>query len=407
MISPETRVGIFVSVGLAIFAVGAVLLGDLQLQRRYRIHILFNDAAGLPDKGPAKIAGVEVGRVESISLAEGTHARVTVWIKRECRLYRNATARIRATGIIGTKFLEIMPGTPDQPRLKDGETIRGQTSPSFDRLFEHLSSLFGGKDGMATLGENLNATIAHLRRVSEALDAAVGLQQTELVELVQNLRDASADLKGLLRDLREVVASRKEDVKESLVRIRSVMERSDRILGMVERGEGALGKLVANKQVGEEVQQTVSSLKQSTEQLRDVLGRFTLIRTYWDFRGRYDPKEKETRVDAGIVIRPRADKFYRLMGHNLGTKDKPEDTIEKRNTITALLGKELGPVTIQAGAIRSRGGVAISLWPLWRQPGWRQRLEMAGEAYDFNRDETRKDRKLEGGRWSIWEDGSG
>lgn len=395
MISQETRVGIFVALGLAVFTVGAVLLGDVQLQRRYLIHINFDDAVGLPDKGPAKIAGVEVGRVGRIALVDN-HAQVTVWLKHGVPLYRNASARIRATSLIGSKFLEILPGTPDQPVLHDGDTIQGRTTPSPDQLFEQLSTAFGGKSGMATLGENLNATINNLRHISEALDAALGQQQTEIVELVRNLHGASADLKGLLRDLHEIVASRKEDVQVTLARLRSVMERSDRVLGMVERGEGAVGTLVANKQVGQDVQQMVSTLKQSSEQLRDVLGRFTLIRTFWDFRGRYDPQEKETRVDAGLVIRPRTDKFYQLMGHNLGSKDKPEDTLEQRNTISALLGKDFGPLTVRAGAIRSRGGAAISLRPLWRQPGWRQRLEVNGEAYDFNRDETRKGKKLEG-----------
>src|SRR5947209_438113 len=105
-LSPESKVWLFVLAGLVVMVVSILLLGDIQFRPQNRFHVLFKNVEGITDKSPVKISGVEVGSVKGVELVDD-HARVTFTLSKEIRIYKNAKARIRSTGIIGTKFLAI------------------------------------------------------------------------------------------------------------------------------------------------------------------------------------------------------------------------------------------------------------------------------------------------------------
>jgi hypothetical protein len=57
-----------------------IVLGDFQFHGTYPLYVYFDNALGLPEKGPVKVAGVEVGQVERIDL-ENQRARVKVRVR--------------------------------------------------------------------------------------------------------------------------------------------------------------------------------------------------------------------------------------------------------------------------------------------------------------------------------------
>ncbi|MCK4533790.1 MCE family protein, partial [bacterium] len=124
MLSQETKVGLFVLAGGIILAVVVVFLGDIPLQKGYTINVLFDDIAGLPEKAPVKISGVEVGKVLKIKLVKNK-ACVEVWINSKIKIYSDTKARIISTGVIGTKYMEMTMGSVDELMLKDGDTVKG------------------------------------------------------------------------------------------------------------------------------------------------------------------------------------------------------------------------------------------------------------------------------------------
>ncbi|HJV65325.1 MAG TPA: MlaD family protein, partial [Geomonas sp.] len=90
-----------------------------------------------------EIAGVEVGRVEEISLdPKNFRARVSLKLRRYVKLQDDVIASVRTRGIIGDKFLLLKPGGSDIP-LKEGGVIR-ETESSVD-LEELLSKYIHGQ----------------------------------------------------------------------------------------------------------------------------------------------------------------------------------------------------------------------------------------------------------------------
>lgn len=138
----EILVGIFVLVGIACLGYLAIRLGKLELlgNRGYVVYADFASVAGLKVGDPVEIAGVKVGRVESIDLADD-RARLGLRVEDNVKLQEDVIASIRARGLIGDKFILISPGASDRI-LSAGGKIRDTESPP--DITDLIGKLIGG-----------------------------------------------------------------------------------------------------------------------------------------------------------------------------------------------------------------------------------------------------------------------
>lgn len=138
----EILVGIFVLVGIACLGYLAVRLGKLELlgSRGYVVYADFASIAGLKAGDPVEIAGVKVGRVESIGLADD-RARIGLRIEDSVKLQEDVIASVRSRGLIGDKFVLISPGASDRV-LGAGGKIRDTESPP--DITDLIGKLVGG-----------------------------------------------------------------------------------------------------------------------------------------------------------------------------------------------------------------------------------------------------------------------
>jgi phospholipid/cholesterol/gamma-HCH transport system substrate-binding protein len=405
--SPESKVGLFVLAGMAVLMISILMLGDIHFRPQNSFRVNFNNVEGITDKSPVKIFGVEVGSVKKVELDGGSegNAVITLAVSRDIVLYPSAKVRIRSTGIIGSKFIAIDPGHPDpnvpadQQKLRSGSTLNGVDSMSLDELMERVAGSLDSFTGGGKLGDNLNATMANLKNITESLNAAVGQQRQALVNIVQNVEGFSSYAKSVAKHLDEVLASSKEEIKVAVHNLKETLEKSNSVLGQIQRGEGAVGKLLYDKQTGENVEQTVSNLKQASESAKDVMARFTKVRAFWIIQVRRDFKGTVYHGDVGMRFEPRPNKFYEIVGNNLGDEDSsrndPKD-YERKNTITGLIGRHWGPFTGAVGAIRSRAGVEGRYRPFQDTDiPVANRLELMAQGFDFGRDVIIKGRKFD------------
>ena len=111
----ELGVGLFMVAGIAALAYLSVNLGrvDILGQRGYVVYADFPSVGGLKSGASVEIAGVSVGRVQSIGLND-YQARVTLRIDQTVKLQTDAIASIKTKGLIGEKFVQISPGGSDK-----------------------------------------------------------------------------------------------------------------------------------------------------------------------------------------------------------------------------------------------------------------------------------------------------
>ena len=125
----EIVVGLFVLVGIVCLGYLAIKLGKLEVlgDSGYSLYADFPTVAGLKRGDPVEIAGVRVGRVESLSLADD-RARLTLRLEDGVKVQEDAIASVRARGLIGDKFVLISPGGSDRI-IPPGGRIRETESP--------------------------------------------------------------------------------------------------------------------------------------------------------------------------------------------------------------------------------------------------------------------------------------
>lgn len=124
----EFTVGLFLAIGLGCLAWLSVELARKQFfaTKGYELQASFNNGSGLRPGTPVVIAGVEIGRVESVEL-EDYEAKVRLLIRRGLALQSDTIAAIKTKGLVGEKYIELTPGASDKT-IKPGGVIRDTQS---------------------------------------------------------------------------------------------------------------------------------------------------------------------------------------------------------------------------------------------------------------------------------------
>ena len=180
--SLEITVGVFVIVGIALLVFFVFVIGDLStaFQPSYRLQVLFDSANGITDGSPVQYAGVEVGKVQSVSIVypKGESVpKVQLLVKLPSSVHVRADdqASISTFGLLGEKYLEISPGEGQGAVLAaDGEFI-GKPPVSTERIMERsnevLSSFQQTLQGLNSLVADPEARIYLKEAMQEARDA--------------------------------------------------------------------------------------------------------------------------------------------------------------------------------------------------------------------------------------------
>jgi len=136
-------VGIFVILGIVALAYLSIQLGQISFLggRGYAVTVDFPSVGGLKAGSAVEIAGVEIGRVESIGLAD-YQARVTLRVHSGVKLQEDVIASIKTKGLIGEKYIRISPGGSEKIIQPNGRIREVEAPVDFEEL---LSKYIFGK----------------------------------------------------------------------------------------------------------------------------------------------------------------------------------------------------------------------------------------------------------------------
>ena len=136
-------VGIFVILGILALAYLSISLGQISFLsgRGYTVTVDFPSVGGLKAGSTVEIAGVEIGRVQSIGLAD-YQARVTLRVQSSIKLQEDSIASIKTKGLIGEKYIRISPGGSDKIIGPNGNIREVEAPVDFEEL---LSKYIFGK----------------------------------------------------------------------------------------------------------------------------------------------------------------------------------------------------------------------------------------------------------------------
>jgi phospholipid/cholesterol/gamma-HCH transport system substrate-binding protein len=127
----ELKVGIFVFVGLVILAIFILSIGGFKTWASgYEVDFMFNFVNGIKMGAPVRFAGLDTGEVKKIKFIfipgeQKTRVKVTCWVKRDVQIPIDSTIWVNTLGLLGEKYIEIMPGKNYGQILAPNQAIDG------------------------------------------------------------------------------------------------------------------------------------------------------------------------------------------------------------------------------------------------------------------------------------------
>jgi phospholipid/cholesterol/gamma-HCH transport system substrate-binding protein len=228
----------------------------------------FAEAGGLKVDDPVRIAGVRVGKVQSIEL-EGDHVKVTFRIKTDSQFGDETGAAIRVNTLLGAMYVALEPAGSGQLDT-DKEIPVARTSSPYD-VVKAFSGLAQTADQIDTdqLAQSLTTLSDLTRNTPEEFKAAL----SGVSRLSSNIAAKNARIHGLLDNLQRVstvLNARDDDIID-------LMKQSDTLFqALVARRDAIHNLLVSSSDLSSElsalVRQSREDLKPALTQLDDVVG---------------------------------------------------------------------------------------------------------------------------------------
>lgn len=431
-VSSEAKVGLFVLVGLIIlgymsFQVGKQTFG---FKKGYTLDVVFDSAAGLDRESSVQIAGVEVGRVESIALKDGK-ALVRLRMAPNVKLEKDAIAAIKTHGILGEKYVEIYPGTHGAATLAPGEQISRTERPTdIDKLLYQIGMIADDIRGVTSSlnrvlagqagEETINSILKNAKEFTKNLNQVIVSNEATLQTALENTSQLTGNLNKMVTRNDAKVSQVMDNLKTASQEMEKTFATLSDITGSVNRGEGTLGQLLKDKSTADKLNKTLSSLQEVTEKINEGRGSIGKLinddetvrnlneglaginryvtkaeqfRTFLSYRGEYLFEKSSAKSYLDIRIQPTEDKFYILgivsdpRGRRTtrdyvtgGVTTRVEEWDQSGALFNLQIGKRYRDIVLRGGFIESTGGVGIDYYAL------NDRLKFSFEAFDFSRD---------------------
>ncbi len=375
----ETKVGAFVLGGLTLLATAIFLLGDVSFEKRYTLYAQFSDVANISKDAPVKLSGVDVGQVRAIELVDGG-ARVTMSIRKGVDIYNDAVFLIGSTGIIGSKYLQVDQGARLKGVIPANSTVLGEDPLSIEKSLAKV-----------------------LARVEQLLDSMMkegprGTLADNLTETVASVREMTANLNDLIETTKPKLTRALDRSDDITYKLDALLAKSNVMMASLNSSSGTIGALLNDQQIKDDMKETVASVKEAAGTAKDVFGRITQFRVFWNYDWRYEHAVRTSRVDLGLKISPREGRYYYVGGSNLANisdqKRGSKTDYARPNQVDALIGLEKDWYDVGFGVIRSGGGARVTLTPFHKDPIL-GRFSVVAQGHDFGRN-----RIIEGRRFS-------
>ncbi len=374
--------------------------------------VVLDDALGLSSNSKVYVAGVPVGKIESIDIVDGK-AKIEVAFLRNVEIHGDALIARKTSSILGASILTLTPGTTGSPLVKSGSRIQAEQSSSdmsaivgsAQALSVQISDLL--KEFQTRQLELLSVSLETFNSIAMKLDARSDAE----LDRVSRILESTA----LITERFERILGEKEsDLGTSATEIRLSLENIRAITDEIRNGKGNLGRAVTDEQLYDSLLGTAKKTEEAAQKLQEALDSVNRLATnadkvvtdasgivskaaglgvQVDTQVRYDLLASGFRSGASLRLEPRSqDRWYRIgvtsAPDGISTKTSSETNTNgaiSRTEVTetkygvaidAELARKLGMLTLRGGLLENTAGIGLDFQPA----PW---LSFSGEVLDF------------------------
>jgi phospholipid/cholesterol/gamma-HCH transport system substrate-binding protein len=444
--SSAAKVGAFMVVVLVVLGFFILRIEDLKFreaQKTRKISAIFDSVAGLDNKSAVRVAGVRVGKVLNIKVGpDGRHAQATLEIDKEVVLHRNATARVVNLGLLGEKYVELDPGSPQAPVIpqeSEQVVLRGTQPASIDDVTSQISAIATDVKAITaslrtvmagpTSQQRLEDIVENVRLITAQVRALIDANRSNVDASLNNMRAITADLRveipkiaasidrvansmgGTINENRNDVRTIVENLRRLSTDLKATTENLNSITGQVKSGEGTVGKLIYSNEAHDKLSAALTSVESGVNELKTTLGRANRIGLDLGIHSEYYSGLKQDQPQGNVGGNSRAAVDLRIFPstdrnhfYNIELADDPrgrrrdkffDETVTDANgktttttthevqfdrnfLISAQAGWKLQDLGLRLGLIDSSGGVGADYQV-------NDRLSVTSEIFDFGK----------------------
>lgn len=381
---------------LTLIAMASVVIMSLKItqnQSGFGKHIqyktILEDASGILEKTPIKVAGINAGKIKKIELY-GNKALLTFEILEEIKITSESRLRIKSVGLLGDRFLDMDLGSNEGERLPEGTLIPAKAGEGFDDVIKEV------KDIALTIKESLRdekgnnmikEIVSNIKDVSESLKRISTQNEDRINKIIADVEDLTEQLAYETdRSAPNSLMSDLHAIGPILTKVDSTVGDLKEIVRDIKEGKGTVGKLLRDDAVVDQVSQTLSSVNRLVNRINNVEAEISLATGANTYTG------SDTRFDLDLY--PAPERFFRIgvVTNEFGPQPEKKSTTytsvnggqevetstrkinESDFKFNLQIGRRIQRFGLRAGLIESTGGVGIDyFFPDW---GIRTGVEM-------------------------------
>jgi phospholipid/cholesterol/gamma-HCH transport system substrate-binding protein len=272
--SLEFKVGFMTIMAFVILMVSVLFVNNFNFRGGGNIYTAsFNFLGDLKSGAPVMYAGgINVGQVRDIRLLNGKAAVDILITQPDFKLKNDSKVAIYSTSLLGTKYVQIDADLGTGDELKSGDILEGHDANNLDQTFSQLGDVMeafekmmgdpAAKESFLHSFENMNKATDNLLALSvssrEKIDqmlADLSKSSASVPDLVATAERVSKNLDGLIGALN------KKDITETMKDMQETMKNMKELTDDVNSGKGAVGVLLKDDQMADDIKSLVEELK--------------------------------------------------------------------------------------------------------------------------------------------------
>ncbi len=385
--SAEAKVGAFTLGGLLLLLVSILGLEGFHPggQNGYTVYVGFRQVVGLTEQAEVCLSGVPVGTVTGIS-NDGGGVMITLQIRPDVRIPRDAGVTLASSGVMGEKFVNILPGRDRGDYLSEGDYLFGTDEAGMDAMFA-----------------SMNRTMEQAQELLASMNNIIGdpVFRNSLVEMSVNIKNASAHMSGTLAAVERMAVGSEASVQQAARELPLILASMERTMASVEHMMANMDSVAGDPQVAENLRVTLENLSQTSQRVEHIAANMDGVlgdpQTAEDIRATVrNARSLTERADqmlegvSGIEVKPGIDVLYSGGARNWDTNfdlevGKPEsaylrlgaEDIGDENRFNAQVGKRFGSLGARAGVIAGKPGIGLDAYA-------GDKWKFSAEAYNLN-----------------------
>jgi len=258
----EAKVGLFFILSIVLFGL------MLELGNRWKIFdrgvpykVFLSSTTGLKQGDAVKLAGVEVGTITKIAIKD-SRVQVDFEVTPGTHIKQDSVASLHMTSMLGGQSLGLSFGSPASPDLPAGSTLKSAEAFGVDQILDNVGGLTQDAKHLVTnLDRNQNEVMKKISAMLDENRAAVNTSLQNLSSITAKIDNGEGALGMLVND-----KQLGHDIRDVAGSLKTVSAR-------LERGEGTAGKLLTDDRLYIEALATVKEMREGMGSLNRITAR--------------------------------------------------------------------------------------------------------------------------------------